>query len=78
MPEAAEVTAGSNPASKTAGDFGQWNPDCTEVGVRVCTHSVASDSFVTPRTVAHQAPVHGIFQARIQGWVAISFSRASS
>ena len=26
---------------------------------------VMSNSFVTPWTVAHQAPVHGIFQARI-------------
>ena len=35
--------------------------------------------FVTPWTVAHQAPlVHGISQARILEWVAISFSRGSS
>ena len=34
--------------------------------------------FATPWTVAYQAPpVHGIFQARILEWVAISFSRAS-
>ena len=34
--------------------------------------------FVTPWTVAHQAPlVCGIFQARILEWVAISFSRGS-
>ena len=32
----------------------------------------------TPWTVAHQALLHGIFQARIMGWVAISFSRGSS
>ena len=33
----------------------------------------------TPWTVARQAPlVHGIFQARILEWVAISFSRGSS
>ena len=31
--------------------------------------------FATPWTVAHQASVHGIFQARILEWVAISFSR---
>ena len=32
--------------------------------------------FATPWTVAHQAPlsVHGILQARILEWVAISFS----
>ena len=34
--------------------------------------------FVTPWTVANQISVHGIFQARILEWVAISFSRVSS
>ena len=35
--------------------------------------------FVTPWTVAYHAPlVHGIFQARILDWVAISFSRGAS
>ena len=38
--------------------------------------------FVTPWTVAYQAlrslSVHGIFQARVLEWVAISFSRGSS
>ena len=35
--------------------------------------------FATPQTVAHQASsVHGIFQARILEWVAISSSRGSS
>ena len=34
--------------------------------------------FATSWTVAHQAPVHGIFQARILEWVVISFSRGSS
>ena len=33
--------------------------------------------FMTPRTVARQPP-HGISQARILEWVAISFSRGSS
>ena len=33
--------------------------------------------FVTPRTVAHQAPQNGIRQARILEWVATSFSRRS-
>ena len=32
--------------------------------------------FVAPWTVAYQAPVRGIFQARILEWVAISFSNA--
>ena len=34
--------------------------------------------FVTPWTVDHRAPVHGILQARILGWVAIPFSKGSS
>ena len=34
--------------------------------------------FVAPWVVACQAPVHGIFQARILEWFAISFSRGSS
>ena len=36
--------------------------------------------FVTSWTVAYQAPpsIHGIFQARVLEWVAISFSRESS
>ena len=39
---------------------------------------VVSDSFATPWTVAYKDPlVHGIFQARILEWVAISFSRGS-
>ena len=38
------------------------------------------ESFATPWTDAHQASssVHGIFQARILEWVAISFSKGSS
>ena len=34
--------------------------------------------FVTPWTVTHQTPVHGILQARILEWVAMSSSRGSS
>ena len=46
--------------------------------VSVC-HSVVSDSFVTPWTVAHQAPLSmGILQVRILEWIAIPFSRGSS
>ena len=41
--------------------------------------SVESDCFVTPWTVACQAPLSvGILQARTLEWVAISFSRGSS
>ena len=43
------------------------------------SHSVMSDPFATPWTVAHQAPLPmEIFQARILKWVAISSSRRSS
>ena len=35
-------------------------------------------TLVTPWTVACQAPLFGIFQARILEWIAISFSRGSS
>ena len=41
------------------------------------SRSVVSGS-ETPWTVAYQAPVHGISQARILKWVAIPFSRGSS
>ena len=34
--------------------------------------------FATPWTVAQQAPLSGVFQARIQEWVSIPFSRGSS
>ena len=56
---------------------------CVCVCVCVCacvSCSVMSDS-ATPWTVVHQATVdsvHGILQARIVEWVAISFSRGSS
>ena len=45
----------------------------------VCAQSLCHvQLFVTPRTLAHQAPVHGILQARILEWVAMSSSRGSS
>ena len=34
--------------------------------------------FATLWTVAHQTPIHGILQARILEWVAVSSSRESS
>ena len=34
--------------------------------------------FATPRTVAHQAPLHGILQARMLEWVAVPSSRGSA
>ena len=37
--------------------------------------SVVSDSFVIPRTIAHQTPLSWDFPARILEWVAISSSR---
>ena len=45
---------------------------------RVCQSLSRVQLFVTPWIVAHQAPVHGILQARVLEWVAISFSRGSS
>ena len=55
---------------------------CVCVCVCVCVCTLRHFSFVwlcsTLWTVAHQAPVHGILQARILEWVAISFSRGSS
>ena len=45
----------------------------------VCVRSVLSNTFVTPWTVAHQAPlIHGIALPRILEWVATPFSRGSS
>ena len=49
------------------------------VCVCVCTQSFSPvQLFATLWTIARQAPVHGIFQARILEWVVISFSRESS
>ena len=39
---------------------------------------VISSSFCNLWSVARQAPVHGVLQARILEWVAIPFSRGSS
>ena len=51
-----------------------WSPDqAIPFAVVVFSHSVMSDSFVTPRT-ASGASVQGISQARILEWLAISFS----
>ena len=47
--------------------------------VRVLSHFSRVSLFMTRWTVACQAPsVHGILQARILEWVAISSSRVSS
>ena len=47
--------------------------------VCVCSALSPVQFFCEPMTVAHQAPsVHGIFQARVVGRVAISSSRRSS
>ena len=43
------------------------------VCVLICFSHV--QSFVTPGIVAHQIPIHGILQARILEWVAMSFSK---
>ena len=52
-------------------------PQCTP-GAGTGTSRSRVRLFATPWTVADQAPVHGIFQARVLGWVATSFSRGSS
>ena len=47
-----------------------------KVCVYVCVHSVVSDPFVTPRTVACQAFMSmGFSRQRILGWFALSYSR---
>ena len=73
-------------ASFTAGRLFTTEPSGSLLSTCVCVlvRSVVSDS-ATYGLVAHQAPlsrlwkgIHGILQARILEWVAISFSRGSS
>ena len=56
----------------------QWaNPSAKEMFPSILVFSLVW-LFVTPWTIAHQAPLSmGIPQARILEWVAISSSRAS-
>ena len=50
-----------------------WGP---ARGMQRFSHEIVSDSFVTPWTVAFQAPLSvGFLQERMQVWVAVSFSR---
>ena len=50
-----------------------WGP---ARGMQRFSHEIVSDSFVTPWTVAFQAPLSvGFLQERMQMWVAVSFSR---
>ena len=44
----------------------------TDVSKWKCSHSVVSDSFATPRTVAHQAPLFMEF-SRQESWSGLSF-----
>ena len=44
----------------------------------VFSGSVMPNTYETPWTIACQAPLHGVFQARILEWVAISSCRVSS
>ena len=67
-----------------AGDVGsipgqETGIPCVCVCVCVCVCLSQVQLFVTPWTVACRAPlsVHGILQARIPDWFAISFSRGS-
>ena len=64
------------PANTLEGEF-LYQKTCQEDKRYGWWGSVGSDS-VTPWTVAHCSSVHGISQARILKWVAISFSRGSS
>ena len=50
------------------------------VCVRACVHTLSRIRFISDPTDCSPpgSSVHGIFQAGILGWVAISFSRASS
>ena len=49
-----------------------------------CAYAQSYPTLCDPWTIAHQAPspsgpsVHGIFQARILEWIAISYSRGPS
>ena len=51
---------------------------CVCARARVCACSVMSDSLATPWTSPPGSSVHGIFQAKIVEWVAISYSKGSS
>ena len=44
----------------------------TDVSKWKCSHSVVSDSFATPQTVAHQAPLFMEF-SRQESWSGLSF-----
>ena len=51
------------------------NTVCVCVYVCVCVHSVMSNSLDSTEYNLPGSSVHGILQARIPEWVAISFSR---
>ena len=55
---------------------GGWVRVCVCVGA--CARSIVSDSLQPIYCSQPGSSVHGIFQARILKWVAISFSRGSS
>ena len=60
------------------GDWGKWKVSvCLWVCMHECTHSVMSNSLWPTNYSVPGSSVHGIFQARILEWVAISFSRRS-
>ena len=71
----AEVTTLQNRAVKNHRASGGTGVRATLKTSLPCLLAKSSDSFVTPRTVAHQA---GISQARTLECVAIFFSRGSS
>ena len=55
-----------------------WTTRKVSVCMCVCQSLSPVRLFATPWTVAQQAPLSGVFQARIQEWVSIPFSRGSS
>ena len=56
-----------------------WHGHLLNYELLLFSHWVLSNSFVTPQTVAHQAPLSmGLSQTRAVNWVAVSFSRGSS
>ena len=53
--------------------------DPVTISLRACAQPLChAQLFATLWTIAHRVPLHGIFQARILEWLAISYSRVES
>ena len=60
-------------------ESGRWG--CAQGFASLCVNAQSLSRvqlFTTPWTIAHQAFVHGVFQARLLEWFSISYSRWSS